>query len=66
MVLISRRSPSTLHTMHQVFDCAGPLDENILFPGSMLYGKAERDPSGVDSNWDAKDGIAYVISAIIE
>lgn len=66
MILISRRSPSTIHTPHQVFDCARPLDENVLFPGSMLYGKAERNPRGVNSNGNANDGIAYLISAIIE
>lgn len=52
--------------MYQVFDRARPFDEDILPPGGMLYGKAEGNPSGVDSDWDAYYRIAYGVSAIVE
>jgi len=51
--------------MYQVFDRARPFDENVLSPGGMLYGKAEGNPSGVDSDWDAYYRIAYgVVSSL--
>ena len=64
MVFVRRRSPPATNTMHQVFNCARPLYEKILSPGSVLYGKAERNPSNVNSDWYADDRIAYVISTV--
>lgn len=57
-VILERRSRSrAIQSVHKVLYRARPFDEYILFPGGVLNRKAERKPSGVNSNRDANDGI---------
>lgn len=60
MILVLRSRSPAIQTIDKIFNSAGPLYKNVLFPSGVLNRKAERDSSRVNAYWNTYNGVTWM------
>ena len=58
VIVIPRSAPPSIDSTYEIFDGAGPSDQDVFFPCGMLQREAKGHAGGIDADGDADYGIA--------